>query len=80
MTMPGFICGFIVAGSWAFEDGCCIDDTTDEFSLKGLLLFLLGAPVLAGIGGFLFIPFGLVWLIWSAIKIENDETGTYAKL
>jgi len=70
MTMPGFILGIINAGSLAFEDG---------FSLKGLLLFLFGAPVAGVIGGFLFIPFGLVWLIWSAIKIENDETGSKAK-
>ena len=71
MTMPGIVIGFMLAGTWAFQDG---------FSLKRFLLFLLGAPVLGVIGGLLFIPAGLVYLIWSAIKIENDETGSWAKL
>ena len=70
MIMPGFICGFILAGTMSFEDG---------FSLKRLLLFLLGAPLLSVIAGFLFIPAGLVYLIWSATRIDCEETGTGAK-
>ena len=71
MIMPGFIIGFVGVGSIAFEDG---------FSLKRCLLFLLGAPLAGVIGGFLFIPAGLVYLIWSAIKIDSDDTSFGAKM
>ena len=70
MAMPGVIVGLVFAGGATFEGG---------FSLTRLLLFLLRAPVFCVIGGVLFIPAGLVYLIWSAINIDSEETGFNAK-
>ena len=71
MTMPGFIIGFVTITAIAFEDG---------LNKKGFLIFLMGAPLAGAIGGVLFIPAGLVYLIWSAFKIDCDETGSKAKM
>ena len=59
--MPGFVMYFLVICSLAFKDGC---------SWKLFLVLL--APLGGALAGILFIPYGLVMLIWSAIKLDSS--------
>ena len=68
MIMPGFTIGFLTICSMAKSDG---------FSFKNFLA--LTAPLLGLFAGIVFIPFGFIMLIWSAIKpdsIGRDDTAT----
>ena len=60
--MPGFVLAFVVIFGGAFKDRC---------SWK-LFLALL-APLGGALVGILFIPYGLVMLIWSAIKLDSSD-------
>ena len=66
--MPGFVVIFLGICSEAFKDGC---------SWKLFLVLL--APLGAALGGILFIPGGLVLLIWSAIKLDSSGRAETAK-
>ena len=67
--MPGFVLIFLQICQEAFKDGC---------SWKLFLLLL--APLGASLGGILFIPVGLVLLIWSAIKLDSSSRADNAKM
>ena len=66
--MPGFVFVFIVICQLAFEDGC---------SWKLFLVLLV--PLGGALAGILFIPYGLVVLIWSAIKLDSSDWAQSAK-
>ena len=67
--MPGFLLIFLLICQEAFKHGC---------SWKLFLVLL--APLGGVLGGILFIPGGLVLLIWSAIKLDSSDTADKAKL
>ena len=66
--MPGFLFGFMLICMEALKDGC---------SWKLFLVLL--APLGGALAGILFIPFGLVVLIWSAIKLDSSDRARDAK-
>ena len=66
--MPGFLLAFIFICSLAFDDGC---------SWKLFLVLL--APLGGALAGILFIPVGLITLIWSAIKLDSSGRAETAK-
>ena len=66
--MPGFVFGFLWICSGAFKDG---------FSWKLFLVLL--APLGGALAGILFIPYGLITLILSAIKLDSSDRANAAK-
>ena len=66
--MPGFVAVFLLICQAAFKPGC---------SWKLFLVLL--APIGGALGGILFIPFGLVMLIKSAIKLDSSSRADNAK-